>query len=66
MNNIEIRKEIDKNNHLIERAMTPNIFVLNGVVKELLMENEKLQNMCTHDIVEDGFCLYCDKEIKNG
>ena len=58
-----IKEKIDKNNELIERIMSPNVFTLNNTVAKLLKENEELQNMCNHSF-EDGYCTYCYKEEK--
>lgn len=63
MNCIEIRKAIDLNYKLIEDAMAPNMYVLNTLVAKLLKENEELQKQCTHETIEDGICIFCDKEI---
>ena len=37
-----IKEKIDKNNELIEKIMSPNIFTLNNTVAKLLKENEEL------------------------
>lgn len=58
---LEIKEKIDLNNHLIQQALTPNIFTLNNTVADLLKENEALQAECPHEY-EDGFCIYCYKE----
>lgn len=59
MNGVEIRKQIDFNNNLIQQSLTPNIFTLNNTVATLLAENQKLQQQCQHEFNE-GFCIYCD------
>lgn len=61
MNNLEIRKQIDINNKTIASLMTPNSFVLNNTVANLLEENRQLQSLCNHEF-EEGYCVYCDKE----
>lgn len=61
MNGEQIRNKIEHNNKLIEEFMTPNFFTLNNTVKDLLLENEKLQAQCPHEF-EDGYCIYCYKE----
>lgn len=37
-----IKEKIDKNNELIEKIMSPNVFTLNNTVAKLLKENEEL------------------------
>lgn len=61
MERMLIKKKIDKNNEMIERLMSPNIFTLNNTVAELLKENAELQEQCDHEF-EDGYCHYCYKE----
>lgn len=60
MNQVEIRQTIDKNNKMIKEFMSPNFFSLNNTVFELLQENHKLQEICSHKF-EDGYCIFCDK-----
>lgn len=60
MTNLEIKEKIDFNNRLIENFLSPNKFVLNSQVAELLAENSELQKQCIHNFV-DGFCEYCYK-----
>lgn len=61
MGNLTIKELIDRNNALIEKIMTPNVFTLNNTVADLLQENAELQKQCTHEF-EDGYCVYCYKE----
>lgn len=61
MGNLTIKEKIDRNNALIEKIMTPNVFTLNNTVADLLQENAELQKQCTHEF-EDGYCVYCYKE----
>ena len=61
MGNLIIKELIDRNNALIEKIMTPNVFTLNNTVADLLQENAKLQKKCTHEF-ENGYCVYCYKE----
>lgn len=61
MGNLTIKEQIDRNNALIEKIMTPNVFTLNNTVADLLQENAELQKKCTHEF-EDGYCVYCYKE----
>lgn len=61
MTNLEIKQRIDINNKVIQDAFSPNQFVLNNVIKDLLKENEDLQKQCTHNFV-DGYCEYCYME----
>lgn len=61
MGNLTIKEQIDRNNALIEKIMTPNVFTLNNTVADLLQENAELQKKCTHEF-EDGYCIYCYKE----
>ena len=60
MNGLEIRNRIDYNNKIIGELMTPNFFTLNNTVADLLAENRKLQDECSHEFF-DGFCIFCDK-----
>ena len=60
MTQLEINKEINENNRLIESLMQPNIFTLNNSVATLLKRNQELQRLCEHHYV-DGFCEYCYK-----
>ena len=61
MTNLEIKQRIDINNKVIQDAFSPNQFVLNNVIKDLLKENEDLQKQCAHNFV-DGYCEYCYME----
>lgn len=61
MTNLEIKEKIDSNNKLIENLLNPSEFILNNTIKELLKENDELQNKCTHSFL-DGYCEYCYKE----
>ena len=61
MTNLEIHEKIDRNNRIIQDLFNPNSFVLNNTIKDLLKENEELQNQCEHNFV-DGYCEYCYKE----
>lgn len=61
MTNLEIKQRIDGNNKIIQDAFSPNRFVLNNVIKDLLKENEDLQKQCAHSFV-DGYCEYCYME----
>ena len=61
MNGVEIRAAIDANNKMIQDIMSPNTFILNNVIRDLLNENHKLQELCSHQF-EEGFCIFCDKE----
>ena len=58
----EIRKQIIKNNKIIERA-SRSTFVLDQRAAKALEENRKLQSQCPHKFDELGYCIYCDKEI---
>lgn len=58
MTQFEIHKKIEENNKKIEDLLTPNQFTLNNLVKDLLKENESLQNQCKHEFV-DGYCICC-------
>ena len=55
-----IKEQIDRNNKLIEQFLTPNQFVLNNTVAQLLKENAQLQQQCQHEF-EEGYCIYCYK-----
>ena len=61
MTNLEIKERIDANNKLVRDIMNPGEFVLNNAVRDLLAENAKHQEQCTHSFV-DGYCEYCYKE----
>ena len=61
MTNLEIKQRIDTNNKIIQEAFSPNQFVLNNVIKDLLKENEDLQKQCTHNFV-NGYCEFCYME----
>lgn len=58
--NIEIFNKIEENNKLIAQVLSPNLWVLNNTVADLIKENEQLQKECTHKF-EDGFCVFCYK-----
>jgi hypothetical protein len=58
MTNLEIKQKIDTNNHTIEMLLSPSEFTLNNTIRDLLKENDELQQQCTHNFVE-GFCEYC-------
>lgn len=62
--NIKIKEQIDLNNNLIEQALSPNLWTLNNTVANLLKENERLQDECTHQY-EEGFCVFCYKSEEN-
>ena len=59
MTGLEIKKEIDFRNKLIEEALSPNIFTLNNTVSELLKEISDLQKQCPHEW-DNGYCIYCN------
>lgn len=63
MDNLQIKEQIERNNKEIESIMTPELFVLNERVRDLIEENFELQSQCTH-CFEDGICIYCGKEEK--
>lgn len=56
---LEIKKQIDYNNSLIEKLLNPNIFTLNNTVSQLISENRELQKKCSHSFDKDGYCIYC-------
>jgi hypothetical protein len=58
MTQLEIKKQIDENNAMIEMLINPSQFTLNNAVKDLLAKNAQLQAECQHSFV-DGFCEYC-------
>ena len=58
MTNLEIKQKIDTNNHVIETLLSPSEFTLNNTIRDLLKENDELQQQCTHNFV-DGYCEYC-------
>lgn len=57
---LDIKRQIDLNNKLIEDALKPNQFTLNNTVASLLLEIDSLQKQCPHEF-EDGYCIYCYK-----
>ena len=61
MTNLEIKQKIDTNNHIIETLLSPSEFTLNNTIRDLLKENDELQQQCTHSFV-DGYCEYCYME----
>lgn len=64
MRQLEIKKQIEENNKIIESLMTPNVFTLNNTIAELLAQNKALQNECEH-VFEEGYCVYCMKGEEN-
>lgn len=58
MTQLEIKKQIDENNAMIEMLINPSQFTLNNAVRDLLAKNAELQSLCEHNFV-DGFCEYC-------
>lgn len=58
MTNLEIKQKIDTNNQVIETLLSPSEFTLNNTIRDLLKENDELQQQCTHNFV-DGYCEYC-------
>lgn len=66
MSPAEIRKTIDKNNEAIQAQLKPTQFILLKPVADLMRENQRLQNICKHEILnDDGYCIYCDKFIED-
>ena len=57
---LDIKRQIDLNNKLIEDTLKPNQFTLNNTVASLLLEIDSLQKQCPHEF-EDGYCIYCYK-----
>lgn len=57
---LDIKRQIDLNNKLIEDALKPNQFTLNNTVASLLLEIDSLQKQCPHEF-EEGYCIYCYK-----
>lgn len=58
MTNLEIKQQIDANNKAIKDLLTPNQFILNNTIRDLVESNKKLQQQCTHNFI-DGYCEYC-------
>ena len=58
MTNLEIKEQIDSNNKAIKDLLTPNQFILNNTIRDLVDSNKRLQAQCTHEF-EDGYCKYC-------
>lgn len=64
MSPAEIRKTIDKNNEMIQAQLKPAQFILLKPVADLIKENQRLQNICKHEMLNDeGYCCFCDKFI---
>ena len=61
---LDIKRQIDLNNELINQALKPNQFTLNNTVASLLLEIDSLQKQCPHEY-EDGYCIYCYKSEDN-
>lgn len=61
MTNQEIHEQIDANNLMIETLITPGTFILNPAIVDLMRENTKLQEQCTHEF-ENGVCKFCYKK----
>lgn len=61
MTNLEIKQKIDLNNQIIRDLCSPNQFTLNNAISDLIKENMKLSEQCTHHFV-NGYCEYCYKE----
>lgn len=61
---LDIKRQIDLNNDLINQALKPNQFTLNNTVASLLLEIDSLQKQCPHEY-EDGYCIYCYKSEDN-
>lgn len=62
MTQSEIQQEISLNNNMIRQVLTPNEFVLNGIVSDLIMRNRELQEECGkigHHFDENGTCFVC-------
>lgn len=59
----EIREQITKNNHLIEAQLSPQVFMLNKEVNQLLEKNKQLRLICPHKFNEIGYCIYCDTKV---
>lgn len=57
----QIKEKIDCNNQTIELLFSPNSFILNNAVRDLLAENAELQSQCHHEF-ENGYCKYCYKK----
>lgn len=57
---LDIKRRIDLNNELIEKALKPNQFTLNNTVMGLMLEIDALQAECPHEFNE-GYCIYCYK-----
>ena len=51
---LDIKRRIDLNNKLIEKALKPNQFTLNNTIAGLLLEIDALQKECPHEF-EDGY-----------
>ena len=60
----DIKKLIDLNNETIEEILQRGTFELNPTIKEILKDNQRLREMCTHDEVRGGYCIYCGKEME--
>ena len=61
MTNIEIHNKIEANNKKLQEALTPGSFILNKAIMDIFAENDKLQELCTHEF-QNGSCIYCYKD----
>lgn len=59
MTNDQIRTKINENNKKIEDAICTARFTLDIAINDLLEENSKLRQQCTHEF-HNGFCIFCD------
>lgn len=59
MDQFEIHARVVEKNKQIKELLTPDSFVLNEAVRDLLDEIRSLQSVCKHDFDEQGHCIYC-------
>lgn len=59
MDQFEIHARVVEKNRQIKELLTPDSFVLNEAVRDLLDEIRSLQSMCKHEFDEQDHCIYC-------
>lgn len=59
MDQFEIHAQVVEKNRQIKELLTPDSFVLNEAVRDLLDEIRSLQSVCKHEFDEKGRCIYC-------
>ena len=63
MTGLEINHQIREKYLRIQQLTSPEFFVLNKEVQELLDEVSQLQAQCQHETIVHGVCMDCYQEI---